>query len=140
MADSVTHKEFFQRQNKQVKEKEEEMSPIDTETTLEDMQESIIQVQDSLKLLTNKTIQDRVNHYKEQQAMQNTMEGMNQKIQDLEAEISKLQTLTEEPVNSISEMQSHKEDLSEDSESSIWEISSGSSDSENQWSNLSKFE
>ena len=131
MADSVTHKEFFQKQNKQQHEKEE-MSPIDTETTLEDMQESIIQVQDSLKLLTNKTIQDRVNHYKEQQAMKNTMEGMNQKIQDLEAEISKLQTLTEEPVNSISEMQSHKEDLSEDSESSIWEISSSSSDSENQ--------
>ena len=130
MADSVTHKEFFQKQNKQ--QKEEEMSPIDTETTLEDMQESIIQVQDSLKLLTNKTIQDRVNHYKEQQAMQNTMEGMNQKIQDLEDEISKMQTLTEEPVDSISEMQIHKEDLSEDSESSIWEISIGSSDSENQ--------
>ena len=138
MADSVTHKEFFQKQNKQ--EKEEEMSPIDTETTLEDMQESIIQVQDSLKLLTNKTIQDRVNHYKEQQAMQNTIEGMHQKIQDLEAEISKLQTLTEEPVNSISKLQIHEENLSEDSESSIWEISSGSSDSENQWSNLSKFE
>ena len=130
MADSVTHKEFFQKQNKQ--EKEEEMSPIDTETTLEDMQESIIQVQDSLKLLTNKTIQDRVNHYKEQQAMKNTVEGMNQKIQDLEAEISKIQTLTEEPVDSITEMQSHKEDPSEDSESSIWEISSSSSDSENQ--------
>ena len=129
MADSVTHKEFFQKQNKQ--EKEEEMSPIDTETTLEDMQESIIQVQDSLKLLTNKTIQDRVNHYKEQQAMKNTMEGMNQRIQDLEAEMSKIQTLTEEPVESISEMQIHKEDPSEDSESSIWEISSGSSDSEN---------
>ena len=138
MADSVTHKEFFQKQNEQ--EKEEEMSPIDTETTLEDMQESIIQVQDSLKLLTNKTIQDRVNHYKEQQAMKNTMEGMNQKIQDLEDEISKMQTLTEESVDSISEMQIHKEDPSEDSESSIWEISSGSSDSENQWSNLSKFE
>ena len=132
MADSVTHKEFFQRQNKQVKEKEEEMSPIDTETTLEDMQESIIQVQDSLKLLTNKTIQDRVNHYKEQQAMINTMEGMNQKIQDLEDEISKMQTLTEESVDSISEMPIHKEDPSADSESSIWEISSGSSDSENQ--------
>ena len=138
MADSVTHKEFFQKQNKH--EKEEEMSPIDTETTLEDMQESIIQVQDSLKLLTNKTIQDRVNHYREQQAMKNTMEGMNQKIQDLEDEISKMQTLTEEPVDSISEMQIHKEDPSEDSESSIWEISSSSSDSENQWSNLSKFE
>ena len=138
MADSVTHKEFFQKQNK--REKEEEMSPIDTETTLEDMQESIIQVQDSLKLLTNKTIQDRLNHYKEQQAMKNTMEGMNQKIQDLEDEISKMQTLTEEPVDSISEMQIHKEDPSEDSESSIWEISSSSSDSENQWSNLSKFE
>ena len=129
MADSVTHKEFFQKQNKQ--EKEEEMSPIDTETTLEDMQESIIQVQDSLKLLTNKTIQDRVNHYKEQQAMQNTMEGMNQKIRDLEAEMSKMQTLTEDPVDSISEMQIHKEDPSEDSESSIWEVSSSSSDSEN---------
>ena len=131
MADSVTHKEFFQKQNKQ-HEKEDEMSPIDTETTLEDMQESIIQVQDSLKLLTNKTIQDRVNHYKEQQTMKNTMEGMNQKIQNLEAEMSKIQTLTEEPVDSISEMQIHKEDPSEDSESSIWEISSSSSDSENQ--------
>ena len=63
--------------------------------------------------------------------MKNTMEGMNQKIQDLEAEISKIQTLTEEPVDSISEMQIHKEDPSEDSESSIWEISSGSSGSEN---------
>ena len=130
MADSVTHKEFFQKQSKQ--EKEEEMSPIDTETTLEDMQESIIQVQDSLKLLTNKTIQDRVNHYKEQQAMRNTMEGMNQKIQDLEVEVSKMQTLTEEPVDSISKLKIHKEGPSEDSESSIWEISSGSSDSENQ--------
>ena len=130
MADSVTHKEFFQKQNKQ--EKEEEMSPIDTETTLEDMQESIIQVQDSLKLLTNKTIQDRVNHYREQQAMKNTMEGMNQKIQDLEDEISKMQTLTEEPINSISKLQTQMEDPTEDSESSIWEISSGSSDSENQ--------
>ena len=130
MADSVTHKEFFQKQNKQ-HEKEDEMSLIDTETTLEDMQESIIQVQDSLKLLTNKTIQDRVNHYKEQQAMINTMEGMNQKIQDLEVEISKIQTLTEEPVDSISKLQIYEENLSEDSESSIWEISSGSSDSEN---------
>ena len=129
MADSVTHKEFFQKQNKQ--EKKEEMSPIDTETTLEDMQESIIQVQDSLKLLTNKTIQDRLNHYKEQQAMKNTMEGMNQKIQDLEAEISKIQTLTEEPVDSISKLKIPKEGPSEDSESSIWEISSGSSGSEN---------
>ena len=127
MADSVTHEEFFKKQNKQ-----QEMSPTDTETTLEDMQESIIQVQDSLKLLTNKTIQDRVNHYKEQQAMRNTMEGMNQKIRDLEDEISKIQTLTEEPVDSISEVQIHKEDPSEDSESSIWEISIGSSDSENQ--------
>ena len=130
MADSVTHKEFFQKQNKQ--EKEEEMSPIDTETTLEDMQESIIQVQDSLKLLTNKIILDRVNHYKEQQAMRNTMEGMNQKIQDLEDEISKMQTLTEEPVDAISKLQTQMEDPTEDSESSIWEISSGSSDSENQ--------
>ena len=127
MADSVTHEEFFKKQNKQ-----QEMSPTDTETTMEDMQETIIQVQDSLKLLTNKTIQDRVNHYREQQAMKNTMEGMNQKIQDLEAEVSKMQILTEEPVDSISNLQIQKEDPTEDSESSIWEISSTSSDSENQ--------
>ena len=127
MADSVTHEEFFKKQNKQ----QQEMSPTDTETTMEDMQETIIQVQDSLKLLTNKTIQDRVHQYKEQQAVITSMEGMKQKIQDLEAEISKMQTLTEEPVDLISEMQIHKEDPCEDSESSIWEISSGSSDSEN---------
>ena len=112
MADSVTHEEFFKKQNKQ-----QEMSPTDTETTMEDMQETIIQVQDSLKLLTNKTIQDRVHQYKEQQAVKTSMEGMNQKIQDLEAEISKWQT--------------PKEELTEDSDSSVWEISSTSSNSEN---------
>ena len=112
MADSVTHEEFFKKQNKQ----QQEMSPTDTETTMEDMQETIIQVQDSLKLLTNKTIQDRVHQYKEQQAVKSSTEGMKQKIQDLEDEISKWQTPKEEPV---------------DSDSSIWEISSTSSDSEN---------
>ena len=112
MADSVTHEEFFKKQNKQ----QQEMSPTDTETTMEDMQETIIQVQDSLKLLTNKTIQDRVHQYKEQQAVKTSMEGMNQKIQDLETEIFKLQN--------------SKEDT-EDSDSSVWEISSTSSDSEN---------
>ena len=112
MADSVTHEEFFKKQNKQ----QQEMSPTDTETTMEDMQETIIQVQDSLKMLTNKTIQDRVHQHKEEQTVKSSMEAMNQKIQDLEAEISKLQTHKEEPV---------------DSDSSVWEISSTSSDSEN---------
>jgi len=111
MADSVTHEEFFKKQNKQ-----QEMSPTDTETTMEDMQETIIQVQDSLKLLTNKTIQDRVHQYKEQQAVKTSMEGMKQKIEDLESEISQLRN-SKEPT--------------EDSDSSIWEISSTSSDSEN---------
>jgi hypothetical protein len=127
MADSVTHEEFFKKQNKQ----QQEMSPTDTETTMEDMQETIIQVQDSLKLLTNKTIQDRVHQYKEQQAVKTSMEGMKQKIEDLESEISQLRNSKEEPSeNSISKLQTHKEDP-EDSDSSIWEISSTSSDSEN---------
>jgi hypothetical protein len=126
MADSVTHEEFFKKKNKQ-----HEMSPIDTETTMEDMQEIIIQVQDSLKLLTNKTIQDRVHQYKEQQAVITSMEGMKQKIEDLESEISQLRNSNEEPSeNSISKLQTHKEDP-EDSDSSVWEISSTSSDSEN---------
>ena len=111
MADSVTHEEFFKKQNIQ-----QEMSPTDTETTMEDMQETIIQVQDSLKLLTNKTIQDRVHHHKEQQIVKSSMDAMKQKIQNLEAEISKWQTPKEEI---------------EDSDSSVWEISSTSSDSEN---------
>jgi len=128
MADSVTHEEFFKKQNKQ----QQEMSPTDTETTMEDMQETIIQVQDSLKLLTNKTIQDRVHQYKEQQAVKTSMEGMKQKIQDLETEISQLRNSKEEPSeNSISKMQTPKEETTEDSESSVWEISSTSSDSEN---------
>ena len=127
MADSVTHEEFFKKQNKQ----QQEMSPTDTETTMEDMQETIIQVQDSLKLLTNKTIQDRVHQYKEQQAVKTSMEGMKQKIQDLETEISQLRNSKEEPSeNSISKLQTHKDDP-EDSDSSVWEISSTSSDSEN---------
>ena len=125
MADSVTHEEFFKKQNKQ-----QGMSPTDTETTMEDMQETIIQVQDSLKLLTNKTIQDRVHQHKEQQAVKTSMEGMNQKIQDLEAEISQLRTPKEEPVDSISQLRNHKEEPV-DSDSSVWEISSTSSDSEN---------
>jgi predicted nucleic acid-binding Zn-ribbon protein len=126
MADSVTHEEFFKKQNKQ-----QEMSPTDTETTMEDMQETIIQVQDSLKLLTNKTIQDRVHQYKEQQAVKTSMEGMKQKIEDLESEISQLRNSNEEPSeNSISKLQTHKEDP-EDSDSSVWEISSTSSNSEN---------
>ena len=111
MADSVTHEEFFKKQNKQ-----QEMSPTDTETTMEDMQETIIQVQDSLKLLTNKTIQDRVHHHKEQQIVKSSMDAMKQKIQNLEAEISKWQTPKEEI---------------EDSDSSVWEIYSTYSDSEN---------
>jgi len=126
MADSVTHEEFFKKQNKQ----QQEMSPTDTETTMEDMQETIIQVQDSLKLLTNKTIQDRVHQYKEQQAVKTSMEGMKQKIEDLESEISQLRNSNEEPSeNSISKLQTHKEDP-EDSDSSVWEISSTSSNSE----------
>ena len=125
MADSVTHEEFFKKQNKQ-----QEMSPTDTETTMEDMQETIIQVQDSLKLLTNKTIQDRVHQYKEQQAVKTSMEGMKQKIEDLESEISQLRNSKEEPVDSISQLRNHKEEPV-DSDSSIWEISSTSSDSEN---------
>ena len=126
MADSVTHEEFFKKQNKQ-----QGMSPTDTETTMEDMQETIIQVQDSLKMLTNKTIQDRVHQYKEQQAVKTSMEGMKQKIEVLESEISQLRNSNEEPSeNSISKLQTHKEDP-EDSDSSVWEISSTSSDSEN---------
>ena len=49
MADSVTHKEFFQKQSKQ----QHEISPADTETTLEDMQETIKKIANQTSISDN---------------------------------------------------------------------------------------
>jgi len=128
MADSITYEEFLKKENKTPVKGHHEMSPTDTETTLEDMQRTILEVQDNLKVLTNKTTQDmmickRKNHqvktsiHEYQQAMDQKIQGYEARIEDLQTEVSKLQEHETEKSNS-------------DSDSSVWEITSVSSDSE----------
>jgi hypothetical protein len=125
------------------------MSPSETETTLEDMQSTILQVQDNLQDLTNKTTQDmmickRKNHqvktsiHEYQQAMGKKIQRYEICIEDLQTEVSKLQRQTEESMlqkqteESMFQTKKTEETNHEDSDSSsIWEINSASSDSEN---------
>ena len=55
MADSVTYEEFVKQENRK-----SEMSPTDTETTLEDLQSTISEIQDSLKTLSSDTVSNDV--------------------------------------------------------------------------------
>ena len=128
MADSITYEEFLKKENKIPVKGHDELSPTDTETTLEDMQSTILEVQDNLKALTNKTTQDlmickrehnqvKTSIHEYQQAMDQKIQGYEARIEDLQTEVSKLQTQETEKSNS-------------DSDSSVWEITSVSSDSE----------
>ena len=104
------------------------MSPTDTETTLEDMQSTIREVQDNLKALTNKTTQDLMIYKREHNQVKTSIheyqQAMNQKIQGYEARIEDLQT-------EVSKLQTHETEKSNsDSDSSVWEITSVSTDSE----------
>jgi len=131
MADSITYEEFLKKENKTPVKGHDERSPTDTETTLEDMQSTILEVQDNLKALTNKTTQDLMickrehnqvktsSIYEYQQAMNQKIQGYEARIEDLQTEVSKLQIHETEKSNSDS-----------DSDSSVWEITSVSSDSE----------
>ena len=55
MADSVTYEEFVKQENRK-----SEMSPTDTETTLEDLQSTISEIQDSLKTLSTESKTNRI--------------------------------------------------------------------------------
>ena len=128
MADSITYEEFLKKENKTPVQGHTEMSPTDTDTTLEDMQSTILEVQDNLKALTNNTTQDlmickrennqvKTSIHEYQQAMDQKIQGYEARIEDLQTEVSKLQKHETEKSNS-------------DSDSSVWEITSVSSDSE----------
>jgi len=169
MADSITYGEFLKKENKKTikgqnersptatdhkerspteddhkersptEDDHKEMSPSETETTLEDMQSTILQVQDNLQDLTNKTTQDMMickrKHHQVKTSIHEYQQAMDQKIhiyeiriEDLQTEVSKLQMQTEE---SMFQKQT-KDPNNEDSDSSsVWEINSASSDSEN---------
>ena len=110
MADSVTYEEFVKQENRK-----SEMSPTDTETTLEDLQSTISEIQDSLKTLSTETKTNQVHHEMKQKEVQQFMQefqiAMNQRMESLQLEVAKIQIPKQ----------------TEDSDSSIWEISSTSS-------------
>ena len=130
MADSVTYEEFVKQENKKMDK--HDASPTDTETTaIEDLQSTISEVQDNVKNLTHKTKQDQIYHQWEHQQLKATFteyqEMMKEKLEGYQRVMNhQLNTYA----TRIHELESHLEKPSTDSDSSVWEINSSSSDSE----------
>ena len=141
MADSVTYEEFVKQENK--RSGKDNASPTDTETTtIEDLQSTISEVQDNVKNLTHKTKQDRINHQWEhqqlkatfteyQEMMNHQLEGYQTVMKDkLEGYQTVMNHQLETYATKIQELESRLQKPSTDSDSSVWEINSSSSDSE----------
>ena len=131
MADSVTYEEFVKQENK--RSGKDDASPTDTETTaIEDLQSTISEVQDNMKNLTHKTKQDQIYHQLEHQQLKTTFaeyqEMMNHQLEGYQEMMKeKLETYA----TRIQELESRLQKPStDDSDSSVWEINSSSSDSE----------
>ena len=130
MADSVTYEEFVKQENK--RSGKDDASPIDTETTaIEDLQSTISEVQDNVKNLTHKTKQDQIYHQWEHQQLKATFTEYQEMMKE---KLEGYQTVMNQQLNTyatrIQELESHLEKLSTDSDSSVWEINSSSTDSE----------
>ena len=69
MADSVTYEEFVKQENRK-----SEMSPTDTETTLEDLQSTISEIQDSLKTLSIESKTNQIQQETKQKEVQQFMQ------------------------------------------------------------------
>ena len=141
MADSVTYEEFVKQENK--RSGKDNASPTDTETTaIEDLQSTISEVQDNIKNLTHKTKQDQIYHQWEHQQLKATFteyqEMMNHQLQGyqtvMKEKLEGYQTVMNHQLNTyatrIQELESQVHKSSADSDSSVWEINSSSSDSE----------
>ena len=141
MADSVTYEEFVKQENK--RSGKDDASPTDTETTaIEDLQSTISEVQDNIKNLTHKTKQDQLYHQWEHQQLKATFteyqEMMKEKLEGYQTvmnhQLEGYQTVMNQQLNTyatkIQELESRIEKPSPDSDSSVWEINSSSSDSE----------
>ena len=125
MADSVTYEEFRKQERK--KTANHTASPTDTESTiLEDLQSIVSEVQDNLRNFTHKSIKEGAQHKWEreqlktsfteyQKSINQQMEQYAQRIQDLESKVSEV-----------------KDETAASSESSIWEISSLSSEQDHE--------
>ena len=130
MADSVTYEEFVKQENK--RSGKDDASPTDTETTaIEDLQSTISEVQDNIKNLTHKTKQDQIYHQLEHQQLKTTFAEYQEMMKE---KLEGYQTVMNNQLNTyatrIQELESHLEKPSTDSDSSVWEINSSSSDSE----------
>ena len=130
MADSVTYEEFVKQENK--RSGKDDASPTDTETTaIEDLQSTISEVQDNVKNLTHKTKQDQLYHQWEHQQLKATFTEYQEMMKE---KLEGYQTVMNHQLNTyatrIQELESHLEKPSTDSDSSVWEINSSSSDSE----------
>ena len=141
MADSVTYEEFVKQENK--RSGKDNASPTDTETTtIEDLQSTISEVQDNIKNLTHKTKQDQIYHQWEHQQLKATFteyqEMMKEKLEGYQTvmkdKLEGYQTIMnhqfETYATKIQELESRLQKPSTDSDSSVWEINSSSSDSE----------
>ena len=130
MADSVTYEEFVKQENK--RSGKHDISPTDTETTaIEDLQSSVSAVQQSVQDLTHKTKQDRINHQWEHQQLKATFTEYQEMMKEkLEGYQTIMNHQLETYATRIQELESHLEKPSTDSDSSVWEITSSSSDSE----------
>ena len=128
-----------QDERSQTETDHKEKSLTETETTLEDMQSTILQVQDNLQDLTNKTTQDMMickrKHHQVKTSIHEYQQAMDKKIQiyeicieDLQTEVSMLQKQTEEY---MFQKQTEEPNHEDSDSSSVWEINSASSDSEN---------
>ena len=130
MADSVTYEEFVKQENKKMDK--QDASPTDTETTaIEDLQSTISEVQDNVKNLTHKTKQDQIYHQWEHQQLKATFTEYQEMMKE---KLEGYQTVMNQQLNTyatrIHELESLLEKPSTDSDSSVWEINSSSSDSE----------
>ena len=130
MADSVTYEEFVKQENK--RSGKDDASPIDTESTaIEDLQSTISEVQDNVKNLTHKTKQDQLYHQWEHQQLKATFTEYQEIMKE---KLEGYQTVMNHQLNTyatrIQELESRLEKPSTDSDSSVWEINSSSSDSE----------
>ena len=130
MADSVTYEEFVKQESKKVDK--HDASPTDTETTaIEDLQSTISEVQDNVKNLTHKTKQDQIYHQWEHQQLKATFTEYQEMMKE---KLEGYQTVMNQQLNTyatkIQELESQVQKPSTDSDSSVWEINSSSSDSE----------
>ena len=130
MADSVTYEEFVKQENK--RSGKDDASPTDTETTaIEDLQSTISEVQDNVKNLTHKTKQDQIYHQWEHQQLKATFTEYQEMIKEkLEGYQTVMNHQLETYATRIQELESQVPKPSTDSDSSVWEINSSSSDSE----------